>query len=63
LKLKQNVYTCVEELRKFYGRHHDLVNLYGISVSQMTMDMFHLPYTLPGPFFISWLITGFVKLD
>jgi hypothetical protein len=23
-------------LRKFYGRHHDLVDRYGISVSQMT---------------------------
>jgi hypothetical protein len=29
-------------LRKFYGRHHDLVDHYGISVSQMTTDMFHL---------------------
>jgi hypothetical protein len=29
-------------LRKFYGCHHDLVDRYGISVSQMTMDMFHL---------------------
>ena len=29
-------------LRKFYCRHHDLVNCYGISVSQMTTDMFHL---------------------
>jgi hypothetical protein len=29
-------------LRKFYGRHYDLVNRYGISVSQMTTDMFHL---------------------
>jgi hypothetical protein len=28
--------------RKFYGRHHDLVDRYGISVSQMTTDMFHL---------------------
>ena len=27
-------------LRKFYGRHHELVNHYGISVSRMTMDMF-----------------------
>jgi hypothetical protein len=26
-------------LRKFYGRHHDLVDRYGISVSQMTTDM------------------------
>jgi hypothetical protein len=29
-------------LRKFYGRHHDLVDRYGISVSQMTTDVFHL---------------------
>ena len=29
-------------LRKFYGRHHDLVDRYGISVSQVTTDMFHL---------------------
>jgi hypothetical protein len=29
-------------LQKFYGRHHDLVDLYGISVSQMTTDMVHL---------------------
>jgi hypothetical protein len=28
--------------RKFYGRHHDLVDRYGIPVSQLTMDMFHL---------------------
>jgi len=29
-------------LRKLYGRHHDLVDRYGISMSQMTTDMFHL---------------------
>ena len=29
-------------LRKFYSRHHDLVDSYGIFVSQMTTDMFHL---------------------
>ena len=29
-------------LRKCYGRHHDLVDRYGISVSQMTTDMYHL---------------------
>jgi hypothetical protein len=29
-------------IRKFYGHHHDLVDSYGISVSQMTTDMFHL---------------------
>jgi hypothetical protein len=27
-------------LRKFYGRYHDLVNRYGVSVLQMTTDMF-----------------------
>jgi hypothetical protein len=25
-------------LRKFYGHHHDLVNRFKISLSQMTMD-------------------------
>ena len=29
-------------LRKFYGPHHDLVDRYGIYVSRMTTDMFHL---------------------
>jgi hypothetical protein len=29
-------------LRKFHGRHNDLVDHYGISVSQMNTDMFHL---------------------
>ena len=29
-------------LRKFYGHNHDMVDRYGISVSQMTTDMFHL---------------------
>ena len=29
-------------LRKFYGRHHDLVDRYGMSMSQMTTNMFHL---------------------
>ena len=28
--------------RKFYGRYHDLINRYGVSVSQMTTDMFSL---------------------
>jgi hypothetical protein len=27
---------------KFYSHHHDLVDRYGISVSQMTTDMLHL---------------------
>jgi hypothetical protein len=29
-------------LPKLYGRHHDLVDRYGISVSHITTDMFHL---------------------
>jgi hypothetical protein len=29
-------------LRKFCGRHHDLVNRYGIYVPQMTTDMFRM---------------------
>jgi hypothetical protein len=35
-------------LRKLYCRHHDLVDRYGISVSQITTDMFHLSQTLSG---------------
>jgi len=27
-------------LRTFYGRHRDFVNLYGVSVSQITTDLF-----------------------
>ena len=46
-------------LRKIYGRHHDVADRYGISVSQMTMDMFHLSYHSRS-FPHSWLITGFV---
>jgi hypothetical protein len=44
-KLLNQVFLVVKlklSLRKFYGRHHDLVNRYGISVSQMITDMFHL---------------------
>jgi hypothetical protein len=40
----------------FYERdmddHHDLVDRYGISLSQMTTDMFHLSLTLPGSFLV-----------
>jgi hypothetical protein len=44
MKLLNQGYLIVKlksSLRKFYGRHHDLVDRYGISVSQMTTDMFH----------------------
>jgi hypothetical protein len=30
-------------ISKVVGRHHDLVNRYGVSVSQMIMDMCRLP--------------------
>ena len=46
-------------LRKFYGCNHDLVDCYGISVSQLTKDMFHLSSTRPFRF-VSRLITRFV---
>jgi hypothetical protein len=45
-------------LRKFYGRHHDLVDRYGIYVSQMTTDMFHLSQNLPRPFLVHNLSPG-----
>jgi hypothetical protein len=46
-------------LRKIYGRHHDdLVDRYGISVSQMATDMFRLSLTLPGHFLIHDLSSG-----
>ena len=35
LKLKSS-------LRQFYGRHHGMVNSYGISVPQMTKDLLRL---------------------
>ena len=40
IKLKSSI-------RKFYGRNPDLVDRYGISVSQMTTGMFHLSQALP----------------
>jgi len=47
--------------RKFCGRQHDLVIRYGISVSQMTADIFHFSQSQSRPFFpYSWLIAGFV---
>ena len=36
VKLKSSLFST------FYGRHRDLVDRYGIYVSQMTTDMFHL---------------------
>ena len=47
-------------LRKFYGRHHDLVDRYGISVSQMTIYV-PLVINISRSFPHSWHITGFVS--
>ena len=47
-------------LRTFYGRHPDMLYRYRISESQMITNIFHLSQTLPGPFFIHDLSSGFV---
>ena len=52
------LFKLKSSLRKFYGRHYDLVDRYGISVSQMTTDMSHLSKTLPGLFLIHDLSSG-----
>ena len=36
------LFKLKSSLGKFYGRHHDLVDRYGIYVSQITMDMLQL---------------------
>ena len=33
---------CTNQLQKFNGRRHNLVNRYGVYLSQMTTDMCHL---------------------
>jgi hypothetical protein len=40
----------LESSLRFYGSHHDLVGRYGISVSQMTTDMFRLSLPQSGTF-------------
>jgi hypothetical protein len=45
-------------LRKYYGRHHDVVNRYGMSVSEITTDMFQLSVSQSGPFLIHDLSSG-----
>jgi hypothetical protein len=45
-------------LRKLYGGNHNLVDRYGISVSQMTTGMFYLSETLPGSFLVHDLLPG-----
>ena len=54
--------TLKSSLRKFYGRHHDWVDRYGISVSQMTTDNAPLVVNTSRSFLHSWLITGFVTI-
>ena len=44
--------------RKLYGRHHDLVSRYGISVSQMTRNMIHLSKSQPDAFLFHDLSPG-----
>ena len=39
--LNQGFLLVKSSLRKCYGRHHDLDDRYGISVSQMTTNIFH----------------------
>ena len=45
-------------LRKRCSRHHDLVNRYWVSVSQMTTDMFRLSLSQSHPYFIRDLLPG-----
>ena len=45
--------------RKFYGHYHDLINRYGISVSQMTTWYFPFVVFTIRFFPHSWRITGF----
>ena len=46
VKLKSSLWkiliTPLVSSNSSYSRHHDMVDRYGISVSQMTTDMFHL---------------------
>jgi len=46
------------QIRTFYGCHLDLVNHYGISVSQIFRDMFRLSYSQSDPFIIHYLSPG-----
>jgi hypothetical protein len=52
LNLRFLLVKLKSSLRKLHGRHHDLIDRYGIAVSQITRDMFHLWQSLPCPFLI-----------
>jgi hypothetical protein len=41
-RLHDQGFQVVKLSHEIYGHHHDLVNDYGISVSQMIKDMFRL---------------------
>jgi hypothetical protein len=43
-------------LRMSYGRHHDLVDRYGISMPQMTTDMFHMGKLKSSPLSSSFVL-------
>ena len=47
-------------IQKFYGRHHDLINRYGMPVSEMTAYMSHLLNAFPGLFLMHDLSPGFL---
>jgi hypothetical protein len=49
--------------RKSYGRHHDLVDRYVISVSQMTTYMFHLFLLYDQNCNSTWINGTFFLLD
>jgi len=57
--LKENyVVKLMLSLQTFYGRHHDLVNRYGVSVSQKTSDMLRFSKSQSGSFLIHDLSPG-----
>jgi len=57
--LKLNyVVKLKSSLQAFYGRHHDLVNRYGVSVSQKITDMLRFSKSQSGSFLIHDLSPG-----
>ena len=48
MEKKYHSVGTIKKWRMFYGRHHVLVDRYGISVSRMTTDMFNMSETLRG---------------
>jgi hypothetical protein len=56
LKDIYSICRCCWNVATYKWKVHNLVDPYGISVSQMTTDMFHWSKTLPGPFLIHDLL-------